>query len=323
MAWRSGFMALGFLLFLALMWLVPPEALPAAEKVKLATVLKGVPHYDMIPLAAEEKGLWKEQALEVEWVPFRGATDTHQAVAAGAIPAGIGDTIGVIRAISRGVPIIMVAEHPAPDYWFIWVLGKGPIKEPRDLKGARIGTSRFGASAYAFGQLLVKKLGIEREVKFVAIGGIAERLAALRAGVIDAFMLSFAPVANLMVTGEIRGLVPLRDYLPKEWLDNIIFARTDFAERSPRIVRGVIKASHKAVDFMRDNQPWVVEKLKANYRFSEEAARLVSQGMYPHRGGPIKAEGLENVKNFLIEYGLLERGKAPAAEKMYTNRFFD
>ena len=292
-----------------------------AEKVRLGTALKGVPHFDATPTAAEEKGFWKGQGLEVEWIPFRGATDMFQAVAAGSLDMGIGDTIAAIQAFSRGVPLLMVADFPAPEYWYIWVLSKGTIKEPKDLKGARIGTSRFGGSAYAFGQFLVRTLGLEKDVKFIAIGAIPERVAALKAGAIDAFMLTFPPVANLMVAGEIRGLVALRDYLPKEWLDNNVFAHKEFLEKRPELVRKTLRAIFQGVDFVRQNRPWIVEKLKANYGFSEEAARMASEGIYAGKGREIEPKSLENVKNFLIDYGLIQKEKSPAVEKLYSNDY--
>lgn len=291
-----------------------------AEKVRLGTALKGVPHFDITPWAAEEKGFWKEQGLEVEWIPFRGATDMHQAVAAGALEMGIGDTIAAIQAFSRGVPLLLVADFPAQEHWYIWVLSKGPIREPKDLKGARIGTSRFGGSAYAFGQFLVKTLGIEKDVKFIAIGAIPERVAALKAGAIDAFMLTFPPVANLMVAGEIRGLVSLRDYLPKEWMDNMVFAQKEFLEKRPELVKKVLRAVFQSVDFVRQNRAWSMAKLKANYGFSEEAARIASE-IYPGKGGAIEPKSLENVRNFLIDYGLIPKEKAPAVEKLYSNDY--
>src|SRR3990172_3712858 len=109
--WRMSSMERAFVAVLALAFFgFSFQPVFSAEVLRYGTPLKGTPHYDMVVLSAEEKGFWKQNGLEVTWVPFRGATDMYQAVAAGSIEAGQDDTAGMMQAVARGVPALTVAE---------------------------------------------------------------------------------------------------------------------------------------------------------------------------------------------------------------------
>lgn len=295
----------------------------AAEKLKLGTPLKATPHYDVIISAAEQKGFWSQNGLDVEWVPFRGATDMHQATAARSIDVGYADIIGIMQAVARGVPELVVADTGTRIYFSIWVLPEGRIKEPKDLKGATIGSSRFGGAAYAFGYVMVKNLGLEKEVKFVAIGGVAERIAALKTGATDAFVQTFPPVANLVAKGELKELMGVKGQLPKDWTDLVLLARPEIAEKSPGVVKRFVKAFFQSTNFVQDNRPWSVEKLKTELNFSDQAANLVYEELRFSRDGKINPKAFASVLEFITEYGILPKEKAPDIGRFYTTRFTD
>jgi len=62
---------LSFCLLFAILGLVLPRPW-AADKLRFATTVKTHPILVMPVLAAEEKGFWKQNGLEAEWVPFEG-----------------------------------------------------------------------------------------------------------------------------------------------------------------------------------------------------------------------------------------------------------
>lgn len=78
-----------------------------------------------------------------------------------------------------------------PNYFSIHVKGDSPIKKSQDLKRARIGTSRMGGASHGYSMAMVKTAGLEKDVRFVAVGRPAERVAALVAGAIEAFVQTF------------------------------------------------------------------------------------------------------------------------------------
>ena len=294
-----------------------------AEVLKMGTPLKAVPHFDHVVLAAEEGGAWKQNGLEVQWVPFRGATDMHQAVAAGAIDVAIADTAGLFQAVARGVPELMVAESGFNQFFSIWVGPTSPIREPKDLKGARIGSSRFGASAYAFGYAMTKSLGLEKEVKFVAVGGVADRVAALKAGAIDAFVQTYAPLANMVVKGELREVVSMKGRFPAEWSDIVLSAQNKRIEMSPETIKRFVTSYFQATSYLQDNPDWSVDRLKSKMGYLEEAAREIHRSLRFARSGKINRKALENVREFILEYKLVPKEKMTAIDALYTTKFVE
>ena len=115
-----------------------------AEKFKLGTATKDEPHYYLLFTAAEQQKIWQANGLDGEWVPLRGAAPVYQALAARAIQLGMSSTLGGFQAASRGLPVVMIYNLLPAWPNAIYVMAASPIKEPRDLKGARVGIVRFG-----------------------------------------------------------------------------------------------------------------------------------------------------------------------------------
>ncbi len=307
---------------LTLGWLAPSAF--SAEKLQLGSSIKLYPAFYLPILAADEKGLFKKNGLEVEWVPFRGGAALIRAMAAGSINIALSTASTDIVAISRGVPILIVADlFTGSKDWFVWVRSDSRLKKPQDLKGAKIGVTRMGGAAHAYARALARSLGLEGDIRVVATGGIREQVAALKGGAVDANLLSIYIMASRKLKGEVRELVPVADILPKEWADQEVIARKDFVKSNPDTVRKVVRSLLQGVDIIRKDRSWTVEKMKSMSRYPEEAARMVYQD-YLLRSftvdGRVSRKGVENVKDFLLEYGIL-KGKAPAVDDIYTNKF--
>jgi NitT/TauT family transport system substrate-binding protein len=69
---------------------------------------------------------------------------------------------------------------------------KPEIKSVSDLRGKRIGVTRFGASTHFAGLSMLDSAGIKpNEVVFIQNGGVGESLAALLGGRVDATMIGY------------------------------------------------------------------------------------------------------------------------------------
>src|SRR3990172_3194864 len=188
------------------------------KKIKFATAIKVTPAFYLPVLAAEEKGFWKERGLDVEWVPFGGGGAMNRAVAAGAIHVGFGGAATAIRGAAGGVPAVIVADLFRQEFIFLTPPGS-QFQRPQDLKGAKIGVPAFGGTSDAMARLVLKKLGLEAEVRLVATGEVTAALAALRRGTIDAVVQSPDIMGRMKMEGTVREYLSVDDYLPKEWAD--------------------------------------------------------------------------------------------------------
>lgn len=295
----------------------------AAEKLKLGTSVKLNPNFYLPILAGEEKGFWKEEGLEVEWVPFSSVATELRAVAAGALSLGMGGPVALVPAMARGIPVVIVSNHSPVSEFLILVRADSLLKEPRDLKGTRVGILTLGAATHAYGRVVAKVVGVEKEVRFVATGGPVETIAALRVKAVDSIVLSIWWLIDLILKGEARELAALADYLPKDWIDTVVFARKELVKDKPDVVRRVVKAILRGNNFALSNRSWSLEKMKAMSGYSEEAAKLIFERLRPSRTGKIERTAIENIRNFLIEYELVPREKAPPLDEIYTTKFID
>src|SRR3990172_2547450 len=110
-----------------------------ADKVKLATSVKDNPAYYLPILAAEEKGIWKRQGLEVEWVGFRAGGEMAPAIAAGHVEIGITTAVLATQWAARKFAVIVVAALDSHEEWSLYVLTDSPLKKPVDLRGTKLG----------------------------------------------------------------------------------------------------------------------------------------------------------------------------------------
>jgi ABC-type nitrate/sulfonate/bicarbonate transport system substrate-binding protein len=275
--------------FLVLAFFPAPST--GLEKFRVAVSVKANPSY-MLPFwAAEEKGIWKNNGLDV----------------------GL---------FASGVPAIIVADLHSPQEFSVYVRSNSRIKGPRDLRGAKIGISRFGGLVHAFGLALAKALNMENQIKFMASGGAGKEMAALKAGATDGTIFSFFGMAPLIFKGEIRAAVSMHDYLPKEWIDVTISARRDFTQTGPKALRAGLKAVIEGAASVMEDRAWAVDKLKKEYGYSDKAADLIHRKYLRYgRSGVISKQGIENLRRFLIDNGVLPEGKLPPAEKLFTNAF--
>lgn len=295
--------------------------LGAAEKLKFATSVRAYSVFYLPALAAQEKGFWKENGLDTEWVPFSAGGAMVPAVAAGEINVALASVTLIAQAAARGIPVWAVSNLYPKEEFYVYVRADSRFKEPRDLKGAKMSVSRFGAIQHAYGRTVTRALGLEKDVRLVATGGIAETVAALRTGAIDALVLTRDQMINFKIAGEVKELVTVSSYLPKDWVDMVMMARKDFSEKNPDMVKKMVKALLQSLDFIQKNPRWAIGTMKRESGFSEEAARTLYEGFRFTRDGKMEKSAVESVRNFLMEYGIVPKDKTPPATELYTERF--
>lgn len=292
----------------------------ALEKVKLGSSVKMAPAFYLSPLVAEERGFWKENGLEVEWVPFGGPPAQIRAVAAGAISIGAATAADPVTAADRGLPVVIVAEFFAQPQFRVWVRADRPYRHVRDLKGGRISVAALGGATHVFGRIMFAAHGMEKEVRFVGAGGAAESLAALSAGAVDASVEGLFIWVTPYLEGKIRETGNPIEYLPKPWLGIVTFARRDYTRSKPDVVKRVLRGMVQSLEFMQKNPRWTLDKMKSFQGLSEEAAKLVYDWIGPRATGKIDRKGVENIRRVFMEYGILTE-KAPAVDDLFTNEY--
>src|ERR671922_1552115 len=140
-------------------------------------------------IAVEEK-IFQKYGYEIFPVFMGGSPLINSAILAGEFPIGYTGGGAVIASHLSGSDLIAIAS-PLPvltiDGW-----SKPEIKSISDLRGKRVGVTRFGASSYFAGLSMLDAAGIKpNEVVFIQNGGVGESYAALLGGRVDVCMIGY------------------------------------------------------------------------------------------------------------------------------------
>ncbi|HEY1268262.1 MAG TPA: ABC transporter substrate-binding protein [Candidatus Binatia bacterium] len=180
------------LILLACMLLVmlASKAQAAQNLLKLTVGFTPIAGASLPLLIAVEEKSFQKYGLEVTPIFMGGSPLINSAVLSGEFPIGFTGGGAVISSRLAGSDLIAIAE-PLPvltiDGW-----ARPEIKTIAELRGKRIGVTRFGASSYFAGLSMLESAGIRpNEVVFIQNGGVGESLAALLGGRVDACMIGY------------------------------------------------------------------------------------------------------------------------------------
>lgn len=219
----------------------------AAEVVHIGISTVGL--YELPTEIAKRNGFYKEEGLEVRKVAVRTGLQVAALLAAELDYSTVTGT--VLRAAMQGMPLKTVMG------WFDrplhLLVAKPPIKNIRELKGKRIAVSSFGSTPHVLLREALALYGMnrDRDVTVLAIGGSAERLAALVAGSVDATPLDVAYVER----AEKLGLVSILYF--GDILDfrlGGLATTNEKIQRDPKQILRMVRATLKGVRFMKDNK---------------------------------------------------------------------
>ena len=206
---------------------------------------------DFAPLwIARDKGLFREERVEVEITYIQGNIRGVQSLLAGEVQAGIAGSAGPISARAAGEDTVIVAvPMNRLDYTFV---AREPVKRPSDLHGKKIGIGSVGGSDEVATRIALEHLGVDpASVVRLQVGGSAERLAALRSGSIDA-----ANIGGATFIGGGAGLHKVVDLteLGVDFPFTAIFTTRRYAQANRDAVLAMIRGYMRGVRFFQQNK---------------------------------------------------------------------
>jgi NitT/TauT family transport system substrate-binding protein len=177
--------------FVIILLLVTTESAFSAEKIKIGylRIANSLPTF-----VAVEKGLFEQEGMKVELVPFESGTLIIDALMTGRIDANACSAITGFWFAAQGAPdrfrIFLAYGTPSrKNPAFVAIVKKdSPLKDLKDLKGKRVGTYP-GASSVELGKAIIRTQMDPEGIIFQEVPPTV-LISALAAGQIDAF---FAP----------------------------------------------------------------------------------------------------------------------------------
>src|SRR5262252_1252610 len=230
---------------------------------------------------AKEGGFFEKYGLDVE-LNYEGASSVIvQAMLAGeANFAGLAGP-AVVSNVLNGGDVIQVAA--VVKTFTIPMYSQASIKEVGQLKGQKVGVSRFNSISHIAALNIFQKAGVTG-VTLIQTGGIPESAAALMSGNVAAAMVP-PPQSVMLREKGFRELVSVKQF--REWnipvVENGVAVRRSYAEKNPATVKRFIRAAFEGIKQIYDNKELAMKVLakytkldddkllEESYRFSVEA----------------------------------------------------
>lgn len=265
----------------------------------------------------QDAGLWQKYGLNARVVLFESGSTLAQVARTGEISFAINSGPTTIASRTQGADTIMVAAavNTLP---YSLVTAKG-ITTWSQLKGKRVGISRFGSGTDTAIRLVTKRFGLDPTKDFILLQGGTQpsRLQALSTGALDATLVS----PPLDLTAKKQGLnilVNIADLgIPYPQL--IIETAERFNREQPQMVKnflkGFIDGIHYAASHKEETKKIITKYLKTADPDILEATHKSFLQVTDYSGYP----NLEGIRNAIEEVA----ARVPAAKGKKPEEFVD
>jgi NitT/TauT family transport system substrate-binding protein len=198
---------------------------------------------------AKEERLFAKYGLNEELIFIPGGPTAMSALVSGNIDfAQLTGSPGAYAYVGGADVVYLAATMDVMSYQ---IVARPDMRRVQDLKGKRIGISRFGASPDVAVRMALRKLGLnpDTDVSIIQTGGSPERLAALLGGKVDATVLN-APFDRV---AKNHNLVILADTgkLELAYFDTGIVTTRKFVKAHEEVVRQFMKVYVEAVSVFK------------------------------------------------------------------------
>ncbi len=206
----------------------------------------------------QDVGIFKKHGLNLEMIFIPGGSLSLQALIGKSLDLLMTGGPPVVNAYLQGAKIKIIggATNLLP-YMFV---ATGGIRSAEQLKGKRIGISRFGSNTDYVVRLALNQFALSpNEVQIIQVGGSQARLVAMKSGAIQATVLS--PEETLVAQKMGYGI--LLDFIEKgiEFPHVNVVVRDDFLETQPQTVRSFMRAYIESVRYYKTHRAEAISKI--------------------------------------------------------------
>jgi NitT/TauT family transport system substrate-binding protein len=287
-------------------------------------------------LAAEAKGFFTDEGIDITIQPGTGTAVSVQQVAAGAAAFGMASPIATCAPIAdQNAPIISIGQIGYRNFWELASMPDKPLKHPQDWQGKTIGIASVGGAVDLQFDAMSRAVGLDpANVTKVVTGLGPSGYAFLERGEVDGFFVFYESKTALINEGIELHYLPADDFAPlpaDALITNVAFADDPANEE---IIVKFLRACRRGLEYMKDeaNYEEIVGFLNA-YNPIEgsqvEKGKQILTSLKPYMeptGGiaPLRFAEEDWAKAIeLLENSGVIQTKGVPAERFYTNRFVD
>ena len=251
------------LLALSTLLITATELAWCAEKssklasVRIAYVSRSI--LDMPYVIARDRGFFREEGLEVEFI-FMKAIQTVQAMLAGGVDFGTATGTAISAAVNGADVRVVFALTDKPSFDMIALPNIASVQQ---MRGKKLGISAPGSLTEILARqiLLVNKIPLD-QVTMLPLGTSDVTYIALKAGTIDATMLQVPQ--NFIAQEEGYRKIAAGADVYRAVQGGLTTTKTVISER-PELVTRVIRATQKALRLIRNDKKFTVDFIKGPF----------------------------------------------------------
>lgn len=230
---------------LAALMLIAPMAARADKPVMAGVAGPGVSM--TYAYLAQDAGLWRKHGLDVRMILFEAGSTLAQVARTGEVSFAINSGPTTIASRTQGADTVMVAAtvNTLP---YSLVTAKSIVKWDQ-LKGKKVGISRFGSGTDTAIRLVCRKFGLDPMKDIIVFQGGTQpsRLQAIFAGSLDATLVS-APLDLMAKKQGLNILVNIAD-LGIAYPQLVIETTERFNREQPQLVKSFLKGFIEGIHF--------------------------------------------------------------------------
>lgn len=208
----------------------------------------------------QDVGIFKKHNLNLEMIFIAGGSLSVQALIGKSLELLMTGGPPFLNAYLQGAKIKIIGG--ATNLLPYTLVATGGVRSPEQLKGKRIGISRFGSNTDFVVRLALNQFALSpSDVQIIQVGGSQARLLAMKSGAIQATVLS--PEETLVAQKLAYGV--LFDFIDRgiEFPFVNVVARDDHLETQPQTVRTFMRAYIESIRFYKNNRREAIDKIQS------------------------------------------------------------
>ena len=283
-------------------------------------------------ILARNVGYFEQEGIDLDIQEGRGSGLTVQAVAAGTATFGYADVPTMIKAASKGAPVMAVGVALQTSPMSVMGFADKNVRKPEDIKGKIVAVTP-GDSMSQIWPLFLKKTNLQ-ETDFKQVAGDAQtKLNAVINGQADLLLGYVMDQAIKLQDATHKAVYPIRfaDY-GVNLVSSGIIVQKDLLKSNPDLVRRFMRAATRSLEEAAKNPDAAIDAmLKAQPKSGVKDTALVGLkntiALYHGPDNPtdrpfrVGAKNMAETMQLLVEYGGLDKSSAGKAEDYYTNAY--
>ncbi len=306
-----------FLLIFLLGWIDFSAAQPSGPKVQVAYTSASavfLPYW-----IAKEKDLYGRHGIDAELIYITGGSRAIQALIAGNVQvAGVGT--GSIEANIQGGGTLYLASFV--NHFIFSLYGDPSINNPGELKGSKIGVTRFGTATEYAAKLALRRYGLEpnKDVTIIQTGGVPDTVAAIKSGGVKAGIVSppMTERARRLGLKEIINITALK--LPFIQAGTVV--TESYARDNKESIKKLLRALVEAIAIIKTDKPFAKAVIGRYTGLTDDGLLEETYSAFSNEFPRTPYTSVEALRNMVGIIGEIQKRNIPGSAERFADNSF-